>query len=222
MRPSKFTTPALSSAHSPVPILLSKMSHSTLQHVTTPSRRWLVASCLSLSVFVASAHAADEPFRPEAGKFPPIEKAHAYRGELVFVDHANRRGSIRVEGGGVFRMNDPHPFAMLPYGQSLISGLGWWWALMILAANACLILPLAIPLAAQRAAAPAQRQPVAAALAEARAHQSDGQFPPGSMGPKIAAAIRFLERGGERAIITSLDRAFDALEGRAGTHIVPA
>ena len=93
------------------------MSHSTLQHVTTPSRRWLVASCLSLSVFVASAHAADEPFRPEAGKFPPIEKAHAYRGELVFVDHANRRGSIRVEGGGVFRMNDPHPFAMLPYGM---------------------------------------------------------------------------------------------------------
>ncbi len=60
---------------------------------------------------------ADEPFRPEAGKFPPLEKAHAYRGELVFVDHANRRGSIRVEGMGVFRMNDPHPFAMLPYGM---------------------------------------------------------------------------------------------------------
>ena len=56
-------------------------------------------------------------FRPEAGKFPPLEKAHTYRGELVFVDHANRRGSIRVEGMGVFRMNDPHPFAMLPYGM---------------------------------------------------------------------------------------------------------
>ncbi len=37
-----------------------------------------------------TAGAADEPFRPEAGKFPPLEKAHAYRGELVFVDHANR------------------------------------------------------------------------------------------------------------------------------------
>ena len=37
-----------------------------------------------------------EIFRPEEGKFPPIEKAHAYRGELIFVDHANRRGSIRV------------------------------------------------------------------------------------------------------------------------------
>ena len=41
-------------------------------------------------------------------------------------------------------------FAMLPYSQSLISGIGWWWTLMILAANVCLILPLAIPLAAQR------------------------------------------------------------------------
>jgi hypothetical protein len=59
---------------------------------------------------------ADEPFRPEAGKFPPLEKAHAYRGELVFVDHANRRGSIRVQGSGMFFRNDPHPFAMLPYG----------------------------------------------------------------------------------------------------------
>ena len=57
-----------------------------------------------------------EPFRPEAGKFPPLEKAHSYRGELVFVDHANRRGSIRVQGSGMFFRNDPHPFAMLPYG----------------------------------------------------------------------------------------------------------
>ena len=41
-------------------------------------------------------------FRPETGKFPPLEKAHAYRGELVFVDHPNRRGSIRVQGTGKF------------------------------------------------------------------------------------------------------------------------
>lgn len=63
-----------------------------------------------------AAFAGDEPFRPEAGKFPPLEKAHTYRGELVFVDHANRRGSIRVQGSGMFFRNDPHPFAMLPYG----------------------------------------------------------------------------------------------------------
>ena len=88
-----------------------------LQHSTTPLRRWLMALCMGLSGFVASAISADEPFRPESGKFPPLEKAHSYRGELVFVDHANRRGSLRVEGEGVFRRNDPHPFAMLPYGM---------------------------------------------------------------------------------------------------------
>jgi len=60
---------------------------------------------------------ASEPFRPEAGKFPELSKAHTYRGELVFVDHVNRRGSLRVLGVGVFRRNDPHPFAMLPYGM---------------------------------------------------------------------------------------------------------
>ena len=54
---------------------------------------------------------------PRQESFPPLEKAHSYRGELVFVDHANRRGSIRVEGAGTyFRRNAPHPFAMLPYG----------------------------------------------------------------------------------------------------------
>lgn len=57
-----------------------------------------------------------EAFRPIGGEFPPLEKAHSYRGELIFVDHANRRGSIRVEGNGKFFRNDPHPFAILPYG----------------------------------------------------------------------------------------------------------
>lgn len=59
---------------------------------------------------------ASDVFRPEAGKFPPLDKAYAYRGELIFVDHANRRGSIRVQGSGMFFRNDPHPIAMLPYG----------------------------------------------------------------------------------------------------------
>lgn len=65
-------------------------------------------------------------------------------------------------------------FAMLPYGQSLISGVGWWWALMILAANACLMIPLAIPLAHAKSAntiSCTAQQSVSAALAEARAHR---------------------------------------------------
>src|SRR3954470_4741411 len=54
----------------------------------------------------------DEPFRPEAGKFPPLEKAASYQGVLAFVDHANRRGSLRVETTGEFFRNPPHPFAL--------------------------------------------------------------------------------------------------------------
>jgi hypothetical protein len=57
-----------------------------------------------------------EVFRPEAGKFPPLEKALSFRGELIFVDHANRRGSLRVQGEGTYFRNAPHPFALLPYG----------------------------------------------------------------------------------------------------------
>jgi carbamate kinase len=57
--------------------------------------------------------------------------------------------------------------------------------------------------------------------AEARRHSADGQFPAGSMGPKILAALSYLERGGPRVLITSLERIEAALEGRAGTEIVP-
>lgn len=65
---------------------------------------------------LSSLVAADDPFRPETGKFPPLEMAYTYRGVLAFVDHANRRGSLRVETPGEFFRNAPHPFAMLPYG----------------------------------------------------------------------------------------------------------
>jgi len=57
-------------------------------------------------------------------------------------------------------------------------------------------------------------------LSEARRYLSEGQFPPGSMGPKIEAAIRFLERGGKRAIIGHLNEVLPALRGETGTHIV--
>ncbi len=57
--------------------------------------------------------------------------------------------------------------------------------------------------------------------AEARKHLAEGQFPPGSMGPKITAALRFMERGGPRTVITSLEKLEAALAGNAGTEIVP-
>jgi len=57
-------------------------------------------------------------------------------------------------------------------------------------------------------------------LAEAKRYLSEGHFLAGSMGPKVKACIRFLEWGGKRAVITSLDKAIDALEGKTGTEIV--
>ncbi len=63
-----------------------------------------------------TASQSSDVYRPEPGKFPLLDKAHAYRGELVFVDHANRRGSLRIEGAGTYFRNAPHPFALLPYG----------------------------------------------------------------------------------------------------------
>ncbi len=66
---------------------------------------------------------------------------------------------------------------------------------------------------------PRQRDVDRMSPAEARGHLADGQFPAGSMGPKVDAAVRFVENGGREAIITSLERAGDALDGRAGTRI---
>lgn len=55
---------------------------------------------------------------------------------------------------------------------------------------------------------------------EMRKHLADGQFPAGSMGPKIEAAIRFINGGGQRVVIANIDDAIEALQGRTGTHIV--
>lgn len=68
---------------------------------------------------------------------------------------------------------------------------------------------------------PGERRLDCLSAAQARRHLAAGQFPPGSMGPKIAAALHYLERGGPQVVITSLDRAYDALQGNAGTRIVP-
>ncbi len=55
---------------------------------------------------------------------------------------------------------------------------------------------------------------------QARQYIAEGHFSPGSMLPKVLAAVRFVEGGGDFAIICSLQEAIEALEGRAGTRIV--
>ena len=58
-------------------------------------------------------------------------------------------------------------------------------------------------------------------LAEARCHQADGQFAPGSMGPKIQAMIDFVEETGGRGLITNPENLTRALAGETGTVILP-
>jgi carbamate kinase len=64
-----------------------------------------------------------------------------------------------------------------------------------------------------------QRPLPRATLEEIKVLYEQGQFPAGTMGPKILAAIRFLEGGGEEVVICAIDKLLNALEEGAGTHI---
>ncbi len=54
---------------------------------------------------------------------------------------------------------------------------------------------------------------------EAKKYYEEGQFPKGSMGPKILAAIDFIESGGKEVLITSIEKVVDAFKGKTGTKI---
>ena len=56
---------------------------------------------------------------------------------------------------------------------------------------------------------------------ELRGYYEAGEFPPGSMGPKVEAALKFLDGGGKKVIITDPETLQDALEDRSGTRIFP-
>ena len=83
-----------------------------------------------------------------------------------------------------------------------------------------LMILTAVPKVAVDFGKPSQRDLDQVSMRELRALQAEGQFPPGSMGPKIDAALRFLEGGGERVIIAHLKDAMAALRGETGTHVV--
>ncbi len=84
-----------------------------------------------------------------------------------------------------------------------------------------LLILTAVPRIAVNFGKPDQRELAEVTLAEIKAYHKEGHFPPGSMGPKVDAAIRFIEGGGKRAIISHLDHALPAILGKTGTHIVP-
>jgi carbamate kinase len=77
-----------------------------------------------------------------------------------------------------------------------------------------------VPSVAVNYGKPDQRELGRVGLAETKRLHAKGHFPPGSMGPKIEAAIQFLERGGRRVMIGRLDDVMPILHGKAGTHFV--
>jgi carbamate kinase len=57
---------------------------------------------------------------------------------------------------------------------------------------------------------------------ELRRYAAEGHFAAGSMGPKVEAACRFVESGGDRSVITSLERIAEAVSGATGTVVTAA
>jgi carbamate kinase len=70
-------------------------------------------------------------------------------------------------------------------------------------------------------AKPNERRLTRVTVSDARKYFNEGHFPPGSMGPKIEAAISFLDSGGQRVIVCALSKFVESLDGQSGTVIVP-
>lgn len=68
---------------------------------------------------------------------------------------------------------------------------------------------------------PDQRDLDRITLSDAKGYYAEGHFAKGSMGPKVLAAINYLERGGKAALITMPETIGKALAGETGTWIVP-
>lgn len=82
------------------------------------------------------------------------------------------------------------------------------------------IILTAVPMVALDFGKPTQREVSRMTAAEARTYFKEGQFPPGSMGPKMEAAIDFVERSGQQVLITDVDHLREGLDGTAGTRVV--
>ena len=140
--------------------------------------------------------------------------------DISLVDALVKRGTIVIAGGG-------GGMPVIRDGRGVRTGvpavidkdLTSAHIANVLGIDELLILT-AVPRVAVNFGKPGQRELAEVTLEEIKAFHREGHFPPGSMGPKVDAAIRFLEGGGKRAIISHLDHAVPALRGETGTHIV--
>jgi carbamate kinase len=140
--------------------------------------------------------------------------------DISLVQVLARRGTVVIAGGGggIPVLRGPKG---VRHGVQAVIDKDLTSAHManVLGIEVMLILT-AVPKVALNYGTPEQKELDRVSLRELRGLMAEGHFPPGSMGPKMEAAIRFLEGGGERVIVAHLDQAMAALRGEAGTHIV--
>lgn len=68
---------------------------------------------------------------------------------------------------------------------------------------------------------PDQRKLDVVTVSELEKYYKEGHFKPGSMGPKVLAAIRFIKHGGKKAMIGHLQKGYEVIKGESGTTVVP-
>jgi carbamate kinase len=140
--------------------------------------------------------------------------------DISLIDMTAKRGTIVIAGGG-----GGIPVVRGPKGvrhgiEAVIDkDLTTQHMARVLGIDTIMLLT-AVPKIAINFGKPTQRWLDRVTLSELKALAAEGHFPPGSMGPKIDAAIRFLDNGGKRVVIAKLDEAVPALDGKTGTTIV--
>lgn len=140
--------------------------------------------------------------------------------DISLVEELSKRGTIVIAGGGggIPVVREPNG---VRHGLAAVIDKDLVSAHM---ANVLGIENLLILTAVDRIAVnfgkPDQKELDEVSLAELKAYHAEGHFPPGSMGPKVEAAIRFLEGGGKRAVIGHLSDAVAAARGETGTHVL--
>ena len=141
--------------------------------------------------------------------------------DISLIEVLSRRGTVVIAGGG-----GGIPVVRGPKGVRhgidavIDKDLTTQHMAKVLGVDTIMLLT-AVPKIAVDFGKPTQKFLDRVTLSEAKALNAQGHFPPGSMGPKVDAAIRFIEGGGKHVVIARLTEAVAALRGETGTHIVP-
>jgi carbamate kinase len=162
-------------------------------------------------------------FREDAGRgwrhvVPSPRPKHIV--DISLIEAVARSGAVVIAGGGggIPVIRGPKK---VRHGVEAVIDKDLTSALManVLGIKEMMILT-AVPRVAIHFGTPQKRDLDEVTLSDIKRYHAEGHFPAGSMGPKVEAAIRFLEGGGKRAIIADLAQAMQALRGETGTHIV--